>query len=174
MAIFVAYALIMGIVERWIPFDFVVPGVKLGLANVVILTALYIFPVSDALKIVILKCVMTAMFAGSGVSFLYSLGGALLSFVAMALLVKLFRKQVGSIGVSVVGAVCHNIGQILVASIVMKTFLIVSYLPVLLISGVITGVIVGAIVQFSVSFTEKHSEKIGYDVFGVAPRKKED
>ncbi len=161
LSLFLALALIMGLVERWIPFDFAVPGVKLGLANAVVLTALYIFSFADALKIVVLKCAVTALIAGTGLSFLYSLGGALLSFFVMALLIRLGGKAVGPIGVSVVGAVFHNLGQILVASAVMKTLLVVAYLPVLILSGVITGVVVGLLARLSVGFIVRHSHILG-------------
>jgi heptaprenyl diphosphate synthase len=146
-SLFLGLALIVGIVERWIPFEFAVPGVKLGLANAVVLTALYLLPWRSALEIALFKCVMVAIFAGTGVSFLYSLGGTILSFTAMALLIRIGRGKISPIGVSVMGAAFHNIGQILVASLVLQTFMIVAYLPILLVSGVITGIIVGIIVK---------------------------
>ena len=146
-AIVLSLALIVGVIERWIPFEFVVPGVKLGLANAVVLTALYLFSWQTALEISLLKCVLIAIFTGTGVSFFYSLGGAICSFTVMTVLVRFSREKISPIGVSVSGAVFHNIGQILVASFIMRTFMMVFYLPALLISGVITGVIVGVITK---------------------------
>ncbi|MDR1130971.1 MAG: Gx transporter family protein [Oscillospiraceae bacterium] len=155
-ALFLAFALVAGLVERWIPFEFVVPGVKLGLANAVVLTALYLFPWPAALEISLLKCLMTAIFTGMGVSFFYSLGGAVFSFAAMAPALRFGQNKIGPAGVSVLGAVFHNIGQILVASLIMRTLMIVTYLPVLLISGVVTGVLVGMLVKPLTDYIRKH------------------
>ncbi len=149
-ALFLALALIAGIVERWIPFEFVVPGVKLGLANVVILTAMYLFPRHVALEISLIKCVVIGILAGTGVSFFYSVGGAVCSFIVMSVMLQLGKGKISPIGVSTMGAVFHNIGQILVASVIMRTFMVAAYLPALLVSGVITGVIVGVIVKMLV------------------------
>lgn len=144
-----AFALIIGIVERSIPLDFAIPGVKLGLGNVVILSALYLFTVPEAFALTLLKTFMVAMFTGSFPSFMYSLSGALLSFAAMAISLKLMRDKVTPIGISVVGAIFHNLGQIIAVSVVMGTFLFVSYLPILLVSGVITGILVGIAVKYT-------------------------
>jgi heptaprenyl diphosphate synthase len=156
-AVFLAAALVAGLAERWIPFEFAVPGVKLGLANAVVLTALYLFPQRGALAISLLKCVITAVFAGTGLSFLYSLSGAAFSFAVMAAALRFGREKISPVGVSVLGAVFHNVGQVLAASAVMKTFLLAAYLPVLLLSGVITGVLVGLAVKLVLPRVRKYS-----------------
>ena len=157
IAIFLATALIVGIIERMIPFDFVVPGVKLGLSNVVILTAIYIFDFPSVLILVVLKCVVLALLSGSVTSFFYSLCGSMLSFLIMWCMVKLFEKKekLGPVGVSAVGAVFHNFGQIIAASLIFKTLNVAAYLPVLIVSGVITGVLVGFAVKFSMPYVKK-------------------
>lgn len=147
MAMFLACALIVGLVERAVPLPVAIPGVRPGLANVVILTALYLFSFRQVLLLVILKCVMTAFFSGSAVSFLYSLSGSLLSFFVMWLLLRFFGERLSTVGVSVAGAVFHNIGQIAAAALVMGTWLIAWHLPVLLLSGVITGILTGILVR---------------------------
>ena len=147
LSIFLGCALIVGIVERSIPFDFFVPGVKLGLANVVILTAIYTFKFHEALILVVLKCVMISFFTGTFTSFIYSITGSLFSFFAMILLIIALKDKISPVGVSVVGAVFHNLGQITAASLVMRTMLVIAYLPILLISGVITGILVGIAVN---------------------------
>ncbi len=149
LSVFLACALIVGIIEHSIPFEFIVPGVKLGLANVVVLTAIYLFRFRETLALVVLKCVTISFFTGSFVTFVYSLSGSLLSLVAMYLLTRLGEGRISPVGVSVVGAVCHNLGQIAAASVLMRTWMIVSYLPVLLVSGVITGVLVGLAVKYT-------------------------
>jgi len=161
---FLGYALIAGILERAIPFDAVVPGVKLGLANVVILAAIYLFSFWETLTLVVLKCVLTAFFTGSFASFAYSLSGSLLSFAAMCLLIRLLGERVSPIGVSVVGAVFHNLGQIAAASVLMGTMLVAAYLPILLVSGVVTGALVGVAVKGVLRILRRQ-----YAAYGGAP-----
>lgn len=133
----------MGIAESRIPFDFFVPGVKPGLANVVVLTSLYLFPARDALKIAILKCVITSLAAGTALSFVYGLTGSILSFFTMALLIRFCGNRLTPVGVSAAGAVAHNFGQICAASAVMGTFLVFTYLPALIVTATLTGVLTG-------------------------------
>lgn len=156
LSIFLAYALIMGVAERMIPFDFAVPGVRLGLANVVVLTALYIFSLPEIIMLVFVKCFVPAMLFGSIFSFFYSLAGSALSLAVMFILKKLFDGKISQIGISVCGAVAHNIGQLLVASAVVSSVYIFAYLPVLLVSGVITGVLTGTAAMYTVRFIKNY------------------
>ena len=153
LAILLGNALIASFIERSIPFNFAVPGVKLGLANVVTLFALYKFKPGDVFVLVILKCIMTSIFIASFSALAYSVCGSLLSFAAMTLILKTGRNLFSPVGVSVVGAICHNIGQILAASFMLGSLLAVAYLPALLISGVITGVLVGLVVKMLLWYT---------------------
>ena len=150
-AIFLSAALVLGVVERSIPVDIAIPGVKLGLSNAVVLSAIYLLSFRQALAITSLKCVILMLITGNFAAFLYSLSGALLSFAAMFALAKLpvTRGRLSPVGISVSGAVCHNIGQISMAAAILGTIKISAYLPVLLISGVVTGVLVGALVGAS-------------------------
>jgi heptaprenyl diphosphate synthase len=160
MAVFLAYALVMGIIENRIPFDFFVPGVKLGLANVVILASIYLFPARDALKILLMKCLLTAIATGTGFSLLYSLSGGLLSFLAMVTLAGLPGNPLSPIGVSVIGAVAHNFGQILVASAVVGALSVMAYLPVLIVSGVVTGILVGVAAKGLLHLARRHARHV--------------
>ncbi|MDL2234119.1 Gx transporter family protein [Ruminococcaceae bacterium OttesenSCG-928-L11] len=148
MALFLTAAWAVGAMERLISFDFAVPGVKLGLGNVVVLTALYLFPFREVLGIALLKCVLVAMTFGSFPSLVYSVSGSLLSLLAMACLLRGLGKRLSPVGVSAAGAVFHNLGQLAAASVVMGTRYVWAYLPVLMVSGIITGVIVGIAVGF--------------------------
>lgn len=143
LSVFLAAALVAGIVERGIPFDFAVPGVRLGLGNLFILMSLYLFRFRDSLALTVMKCILTALFAGSFTSFAYSLSGSILSLLAMAALIRLAGERLSPTGVSAVGAVCHNIGQLTAASVIMGTAMVWTYLPILMVSGIITGVITG-------------------------------
>ena len=136
-----ALAMIFSYVETLIPVNFGVPGVKLGLANLVVLSGLYYLRPAQVLAISAARIVLTGFLFGNGVSILYSLAGGLLSFCVMLLL----RKAVGfsPAGVSVAGGVSHNIGQLLIAMLVLRTVHLAWYLPVLLVSGAVTGLLMG-------------------------------
>lgn len=136
-----ALAFVFSYLESLIPINIGIPGIKLGLANLVVTAALYLFPKGYAFSIACIRILLSGL-TFSGVSaMLFSLVGGLLSFAVMVLLKKTDKFSV--IGVSAAGGVFHNIGQIIAAAFVMKTAQIVYYLPVLMISGVLTGVLIG-------------------------------
>ena len=137
----VAVAMILSFIESQIPPLVAIPGVKIGLANIAIVFALYKFGVKEAIIVSLIRLFLISLLFGNFASMLYGLGGAVLSLTAMILLKKL--TPLSAVGVSVAGGVCHNIGQIIVAAIVMSTDKILIYLPVLIISGSIAGVVIG-------------------------------
>ena len=146
MALLLAIALTIFVVEAHIPPVVPIAGVKLGLANVVTLAALVWLGRREAFAVLILRIFLGSVFAGQAVSFMYSLGGGILCFLSMtAALSFLGRKKLWV--VSVFGALSHNIGQILVAMILTGTVGVIAYLPVLMISGVITGSVTGLAAQ---------------------------
>ena len=137
----IALALVLSYVEALVPLSVSVPGVKLGLANIAVIFALYKMSLRDACVISLLRAVLVAMLFGNAFSLVYSLAGAVLSLAVMALLRKAGVFSVT--GVSVAGGVAHNVGQIIVAVFVLETGRLVYYLPVLCISGVAAGVCIG-------------------------------
>ena len=137
----IALALVLSYVEALVPLSVSVPGVKLGLANIAVIFALYKISLRDACVISLLRAVLVAMLFGNAFSLVYSLAGAVLSLAVMALLRKTGVFSVT--GVSVAGGVAHNVGQIIVAVFVLETGRLVYYLPVLCISGVAAGVCIG-------------------------------
>lgn len=142
-AILIALALALSYTERFIPLQLVIPlpGVKLGLANVVTLVSLYLLGPRKTLPIVLIRCVLGALF-GSLTGLLFSLTGGLLSLGVMAILKK---TPVFSIyGISILGAAAHNIGQILAAMALMNSVYVGAYLPYLLFIGICTGMATGA------------------------------
>ena len=149
IALLTSLALALQLIERSITIPILVPGVKLGLANVISLLAILLLGLKDAFLIVILRCLLGALFGGNPISFLFSITGGLLSTLFMSLLWKKFSKYISIINISLVGAVCHNIGQLVIASIIVKDLRIYVYLPVLLLSGLITGYITGVIASRS-------------------------
>ena len=139
----IALAMVLSYVEVLIPFSVAVPGVKLGLANIVVVFALYRLGKTEALVISVLRVLLMAVMFGNAFALAYSLSGAILSFAVMLLLLKTGRFS--SVGVGIGGGVSHNIGQILCAMLLLETKQIIYYLPVLFISGTIAGIAIGII-----------------------------
>ena len=136
-----ALAFILSYVESLVPVTLGIPGVKLGLANLVVVIALYTLDLKGAFVISVVRIVLSGLTFGGLFSMLYSLAGGLLSFAVMAILSR--KKLFGTVGVSVCGGVAHNIGQLLVAMAVLGTESVWYYFPVLLISGSVAGVLIG-------------------------------
>ena len=143
MGLLVALAMILSYVESLIPAFVAVPGVKVGLANIVVIFALYTLGPVEALTVSLLRVILSSFLFGSVLSLLYSLSGALLSLGVMIVMKKL--KIFSTLVVSVTGGVLHNVGQILVACLVLETDVLLYYLPVLILSGVVTGAVIGII-----------------------------
>ena len=143
--VMVSLAAIFSYVETLVPLGFGVPGIKLGLANVVIVFALYSMGPKYALAISIVRIIVVSSLFGSPAIMIYSLAGALLSLAVMVIL--FFTNKFSIVGVSMAGGVFHNIGQMIVAAAVVETFQIFYYFPVLLVAGMITGIIIGIIVK---------------------------
>ncbi|MGN0333161.1 MAG: Gx transporter family protein [Lachnospiraceae bacterium] len=139
--VFSALALIFSYVESLIPFSIGIPGVKLGLANLIIVIALYKMPLSQVYLLCVVKVLLSGFLFGNYFSILYSLAGGLLSLSVMAVLKKTGGFSVA--GISIAGGVFHNIGQLIVAMFVVETFQVVYYFPVLLIAGLLTGFLIG-------------------------------
>lgn len=145
LGIFLALALIFSYVESLIPINFGIPGMKLGLANIVIVILLYCMGSKEAYGVSVARVILAGFLFGNLFSILYSLAGALLSLTVMLLLKKTEKFQILSI--SAVGGVCHNIGQLFIAAWTVENLNIFYYLPVLLIAGLITGIVIGLISQ---------------------------
>lgn len=141
LGIFVALAMVFSYIEVIIPFSFGIPGVKLGIANIVVVTGLYFLKPQDVFLISLVRICLMGMLFGNGASLLYSLAGGILSFLAM-LACKRFRLFT-IIGISVVGGVTHNLGQLLAAAAVLQNRKIFYYFPILLAAGVVTGAMIG-------------------------------
>lgn len=141
--VFTALALIFSYVEALIPIHFGIPGVKLGLANLAIVIVLYKTDFKEALLLSVTRVVLAGFIFGSLFSILYSMAGGILSLLVMTALKQ--SKSFSIIGVSMAGGVCHNIGQLVVAMLVVETYQVGYYLPVLLVSGLVTGALIGIV-----------------------------
>lgn len=151
LGLMVGYSLILYILETYIPNPFIVffPGAKLGLTNIITLVSLLIFGFKETFIIVNVRVILSSIFAGPMSYLLFSIGGAYLSLIVMFLVNKI--KGFSVIGVSIAGAIAHNIGQLLVASILVENFLMITYLPFMLATSLVTGLFVGIVSQFCYS-----------------------
>ncbi len=137
----IALAFILSYMESLFPILVPIPGIKLGLANLVVLTALYEMGWKDALLFAMIRVVLVGFTFGSLSTMLFSLAGGLLSWLMMLLFLK--SNLFSMIGVSIIGGIFHNIGQIIVAIFVVENESLLYYLPFLLLAGVITGAVIG-------------------------------
>jgi heptaprenyl diphosphate synthase len=136
----IAVAMILSFVESRIPLPFGVPGIKLGLANVATVFTLYTLGWPYAICVTVVRVILSSILFGNVEAFIFSIFGAALALASMILMKKL--NVFSSVGVSVIGGVFHNLGQIIAAFIVLKTNLTLYFIP-LLISGTVTGVLIG-------------------------------
>ena len=145
LGMFLALALICSYVESLIPFYFGIPGVKLGLTNIVVVLTLFCMGAKEAFCISVLRILLAGFLFGNPFSILYSLGGGVLSFLVMWFLKYTGKLKV--ISVSVAGGMFHNIGQLFVASVVVENYNLFYYAPVLLFAGFVTGFLIGILAQ---------------------------
>ena len=139
----VALALIMSYIEAQIPAFVAVPGMKLGLTNIVVVAALYLLGTKSAMFINIVRIFLVSLLFGNTMSLAFSLVGGMLSTIIMIFLKK--SDKFSTVGVSAAGGITHNIGQILVAVFLLNTSAIAWYLPILWISGIFSGIVIGII-----------------------------
>jgi heptaprenyl diphosphate synthase len=139
--VFTALALIFSYIETLIPVNFGIYGVKLGLANLIIVVALYKIGIGEAFLLSVVRVVLSGFLFGNYFSIIYSLAGGMLSLAVMSLLKRSGGFSV--MGVSIAGGVFHNIGQLIVAMLVVETFSVIYYVPVLLTAGMLAGLVIG-------------------------------
>ena len=152
-ALCIALAFVFSYLESLIPLNIGVPGIKLGLANLVVVTALYVMGERDAFIISMIRILLCGLTFGGVFSLVYSFAGGVLSFAVMLLAKR--SKRLSVLGVSVLGAAVHNVGQIAAAAAVMENAGVFYYLPVLLLSGAVTGALIGILSGTVISRIEK-------------------
>jgi len=152
-----AVALVLSLVERMFPLSAAVPipGIKLGLANVVTLFALVRLNRRNALAILLIRVTLASVFMGSVTSFLFALSGGLLAMLTMSLLLPGRGRWVSLVGVSIAGAAAHNIGQICAAMLVLRSVYAAAYLPLLLLSALAMGFSTGIVSRVTIEHLEK-------------------
>ena len=143
LGLFVALAFVLSYIEFMLPLNIGIPGAKIGIANLAVMVTLYTVGEKNAIALSIIRVVLVGLTFGNVSMMMYSLAGAALSLFAM-----LIAKRTGKLsmtGVSVLGGVFHNVGQIIVAMLVLETKSLFYYLPFLIIVGTITGVVIGIV-----------------------------
>lgn len=150
LSLLVSLGLVIGLFEMMLPTPVAIPGAKLGLSNMVVLITILFFGNREGIVVAALKSILLVIVTGSVTSFIFSFTGAMLSTVSMSLANSFLKKYISTVGISLIGSAFHNMGQVLAACIVLNTFSIISYLPLLLVLGIFTGYFVGVASEYSV------------------------
>lgn len=151
--ILIALAFLFSYIESIIPLPIPIPGIKLGLANLVVISGLYTLGAKEAFVLSIIRVVLVGFTFGSPSTMMFSLAGGILSWFLMAVFKKM--KILSITGVSIIGGITHNIGQILVAILIVNNTMLIYYLPYLLLAGAITGMVIGILGSIIVSRLSK-------------------
>ena len=154
LALLTAISLVIFMIEANIPTLVPIPGIKLGLANIITLVILVLYTPRDAFMVLICRIVLSSIFAGQMMTLFYSLGGGICCLVVMSFLNTLYQRRYIYI-TSIFGAIAHNMGQIFVAWILVATVGVVVYIPYLIISGMITGLFTGLCAHFTIKQLRK-------------------
>lgn len=149
LSIMLSFSLILYYIENILPpLNMIAPGAKLGLSNIISLTCLYIFSFKEAFTILFMRVFLSSAFYGGMSTFLYSISGGILSLISMHILKMMKLKSVSLIGVSMVGSLFFNIGQLVVASLMLSNIKIFYYLPWLSLISIGTGIFIGITSKF--------------------------
>ncbi len=152
----VALAFVFSYIETLIPVNLGIPGAKLGLANLVVMVALYTLGTKEAFALSMVRILLTGFTFSSAAAMLYSFAGGILSYIVMVLAKKTGRLSVT--GVSVLGGIFHNVGQILVAMWVLDTATLIYYLPVLAVTGIVSGTVIGLLGMMVIRRLQYHKK----------------
>lgn len=153
LGMMIALALIASYVEALIPIPQLVAGIKLGLANAIVMLILYLYGAKEAAIVNMIRIILSGFLFGNMAAIMYSLAGALLSFIVMVLLKK--TGKFSYVGVSIAGGIAHNVGQLIIAIITVSELMLLYYLPFLLIGGIVAGIAIGVLTGVLVRYTKR-------------------
>lgn len=149
IALLCAQGVIIGLVERTIPFPFAfAPGAKLGLANIITIVSIYTMPISESFLLMAMRLALTTLLGGTMSTFMYSVVGSTLAWLTMLLIKQLGDHYISMIGISAVGGIMFNVGQLSVASWIAGSWTVMLYMPILSFLGIFAGVAVGIAANF--------------------------
>ena len=159
LALFIAMASVLHVVESWLPLPLPVPGIKLGLANIISLIIIVMYGWRDAIYVAVLRVILASLFGGIflGPAFAMSLGGAIVSIAFMNYAYLHCHPTFSIIGISIIGAVIHNVVQIMVAATLVSSVSLLWYLPYLILFALPTGIVTGMTTHY---FLEKFPREI--------------
>lgn len=165
IALLVAQGVIIGLLENMIPFPFAfAPGAKLGLANLITIIAIFTMPMKDCFTLVVLRLFLTTLLGGTVSTLMYSAAGAFLSYFGMLTLKQLGPKRISTIGISAFGGFLHNVGQLIVASWIAKSWTVMLYLPILSWIGILAGIAIGIAANYLMLHVKTLQEfQLAYD-----------
>lgn len=165
IALLVAQGVIIGLLENMIPFPFAfAPGAKLGLANLITIIAIFTMPMKDSFTLVVLRLFLTTLLGGTVSTLMYSAAGAFLSYFGMIFLKQLGPKRISTIGISAFGGFLHNVGQLIVASWIAKSWTVMLYLPILSWIGILAGIAIGIAANYLMQHVKTLQEfQLAYD-----------
>lgn len=155
ISLLISMSLVLHLFENMIPVPFITPGAKLGLANIITVITLYTLGSKEAFLVLVLRILLSVMFGGSISRLIYSLSGGILSYLFMVFIKSIGKDKISIVGVSCVGAVFHNIGQLIAAALIVNTMGVMLYLPIMSIAGIGTGIFVGITGNFAVIHLKK-------------------
>lgn len=150
LSLLTTIALTIFVIESYLPPLLPIPGIKLGLSNIVTLLVILLWGFKEGALLSFMRITLASIFAGQMMSFIYSLSGGILCLLAMCTFKRIFLKEDMIWLISVIGAIFHNIGQIIAACVFLSNLSLLMYFPVLLISGIVTGSFTGVAVQYLV------------------------
>ena len=160
MSLLLAWGVAVGCIDSMIPLPIPLPGARLGLSNVVILTSLLVFGNKEGLTLAVLKSLLLMLVTGNVVSMFYSMMGGLLSALAMIVAIRYIMPKISTIGVSLIGSSFHNLGQVLTGAFMISNLRIFAYLPFLLLLGIFTGIFVG----LGARYVMEGLQNIGFEI----------
>lgn len=144
ISLLVAQGVVIGLIENMIPYPFgFAPGAKLGLANLITIISIFTLRKRDSFILVWMRLILTTLLGGTLSTFLYSMSGAILSYLGMLVMKGLGPKRVSIIGISATGGFLHNVGQLLMASFIAQSWPVMMYLPILSFLGILSGLAIG-------------------------------
>ena len=155
MAMLTALALGIFVLEAQIPSPLPIPGIKLGLANIITLASMLLLGKKEAGIILLMRIIMGSMFAGSPASFIYSISGGVLAYIAMCICTSLINEKYLWL-TSAISGLCHNAGQLTACALIVKTPQIWVYAPILGVSGIVTGIFTGVAAKYLVRALRKN------------------
>lgn len=143
ISLLLSMAIILSYIERMIPTPFLIAGAKLGLTNIITITTLVLLDRKSSFIILMMRITLVSLLFAGFSGFLYSMTGGLLSYIGMSVVLRFNFKEVSLVGISVIGAVLHSLGQVLVAMVLFSNSALLLYLPLVLLTSLITGIFIG-------------------------------